>query len=284
MKKEYESLNRFAKEIRYETLSVLNNLKFGHYGGSLSIVETLAVLYGKVMPMTPELFEKKERDYFVLSKGHAGPSLYATLYLKGFFDRKFLHSLNTNGTSLPSHPDRNLTPGVDMTTGSLGQGISAATGIAKGQKILNMPYYTYCIVGDGELNEGQCWEAIQFAAHHQLNNLFVFVDDNKMQLDDSTKNICDPFDFVSKFRAFGWEAVRVDGANVEEIDKTIEKLKKSNSVSPKAIVLDTVKGHGIEYIEKMSNNHHLRLNDQMLADLKEIENQLQLELGGKMHE
>ncbi|MDU3421883.1 transketolase, partial [Streptococcus sp.] len=177
--KEVHELKSFATEIRLNTLETLNHLGFGHYGGSLSVVEILAVLYGKVMNMTPELFKEKDRDYFVLSKGHAGPALYSTLYLKGFFDKDFLHSLNTNGTRLPSHPDRNLTPGVDMTTGSLGQGISVATGIAYGQIINDSPHFTYTIVGDGELNEGQCWEAIQFAAHHKLRNLIVFVDDNK---------------------------------------------------------------------------------------------------------
>ena len=182
-------LRKFATKIRLNTLRTLNHLGFGHYGGSLSIVEVLAVLYGEIMPMTPEIFASRDRDYFVLSKGHAGPALYSTLYLNGFFDKEFLYSLNTNGTKLPSHPDRNLTPGIDMTTGSLGQGISVATGLAYGQRIRKSPFYTYAIVGDGELNEGQCWEAIQFASHQQLSNLIVFVDDNKKQLDGFTKDI-----------------------------------------------------------------------------------------------
>lgn len=194
-------LEQFALEIRVNILETLNHLGFGHYGGSLSIVETLAVLYGEIMPMTPELFSKKDRDYFVLSKGHAGPALYSTLYLKGFFNQEFLHSLNANGTRLPSHPDKNLTPGVDMTTGSLGQGVSVATGIAYAQVIEKSDHFTYTIVGDGELNEGQCWEAFQFAAHQKLSNLFVFVDDNKKQLDGLTEEICQPGDYVQKFEA-----------------------------------------------------------------------------------
>ncbi|MGT2933711.1 transketolase [Streptococcus catagoni] len=262
-------LKELALEIRINTLETLNNLGFGHYGGSLSIVEVLAVLYGKVMPMTPELFAEKDRDYFVLSKGHAGPALYSTLYLKGFFDEEFLHSLNTNGTRLPSHPDRNLTPGIDMTTGSLGQGVSVATGIAYAQKIEDSSHYTYAIVGDGELNEGQCWEAFQFAAHQDLANLFVFVDNNKKQLDGLTAEICQTGDLEAKFEAFGFEAVTVDGGDIAAIYDVIVSLKASDSKRPKCILLDTIKGQGVEAIEKMDSNHHLRPDQ---AQLEVLEN------------
>lgn len=271
-------LIRFAKEIRMNTLECLNHLGFGHYGGSLSVVEVLAVLYKEVMPMTPEEFAKKDRDYFVLSKGHAGPALYSTLHLKGFFDKEFLLSLNQNGTHLPSHPDRNLTPGIDMTTGSLGQGISAATGIAYGQKIKEAPYYTYTIVGDGELNEGQCWEAIQFASHHQLNHFIVFVDDNKKQLDGRTADICNPLDFVEKFKAFGFETLRVDGQDVEAIFEAIEQLKQSTLLSPKCIVLDTVKGQGVKGVEQIEANHHLRPTPEQKEMLNQAVEQLREEL------
>ena len=271
-------LIRFAKEIRMNTLECLNHLGFGHYGGSLSVVEVLAVLYKEVMPMTPDKFAKKDRDYFVLSKGHAGPALYSTLHLKGFFDKEFLLSLNQNGTHLPSHPDRNLTPGIDMTTGSLGQGISAATGIAYGQKIKESPYYTYTIVGDGELNEGQCWEAIQFASHHQLNHFIVFVDDNKKQLDGRTADICTRRDFVEKFRAFGFETLRVDGQDVEAIFEAIEQLKQSTLPSPKCIVLDTVKGQGVKGVEQIEANHHLRPTPEQKEMLNQAVEQLREEL------
>ena len=260
------------------TLECLNHLGFGHYGGSLSVVEVLAVLYKEVMPMTPEEFAKKDRDYFVLSKGHAGPALYSTLHLKGFFDKEFLLSLNQNGTHLPSHPDRNLTPGIDMTTGSLGQGISAATGIAYGQKIKESSYYTYTIVGDGELNEGQCWEAIQFASHHQLNHFIVFVDDNKKQLDGRTADICNPLDFVEKFKAFGFETLRVDGQDVEAIFESIEQLKQSTLPSPKCIVLDTVKGQGVKGVEQIEANHHLRPTPEQKEMLNQAVEQLREEL------
>ena len=271
-------LIRFAKEIRMNTLECLNHLGFGHYGGSLSVVEVLAVLYKEVMPMTPDEFAKKDRDYFVLSKGHAGPALYSTLHLKGFFDKEFLLSLNQNGTHLPSHPDRNLTPGIDMTTGSLGQGISAATGIAYGQKIKESPYYTYTIVGDGELNEGQCWEAIHFASHHQLNHFIVFVDDNKKQLDGRTADICNPLDFVVKFKAFGFETLRVDGQDVEAIFEAIEQLKQSTLPSPKCIVLDTVKGQGVKGVEQIEANHHLRPTPEQKEMLNQAVEQLREEL------
>jgi transketolase len=250
-------LERFRDKIRLWTLKQLNHLGFGHYGGSLSIVEVLAVLYGKIMNISPGQMNDDHRDRFVLSKGHGGPALYAALAIKGFFPYEMLYTLNQNGTKLPSHPDRNLTPGVEMTTGSLGQGISVAVGVALSQKLSNIPSYTYTIVGDGELNEGQCWEAIQFAAHHKLHRLFVFVDDNKKQLDGWTKDICDPIDFVEKFRSFGFWACRVNGASLEEIEAAILEGKKQ-SKKPVAIILDTIKGQGVPYLEQKEDNHHIR--------------------------
>lgn len=250
-------LDLFAKKIRYYTLKQFTLMGFGHYGGSLSIVETLAVLYGKHLNASPEIRDDLNRDYFVLSKGHAGPALYATLYLKGYFTEEWLGTLNKNGTKLPSHPDRNLTPGVDMTTGSLGQGISAATGIALGNKIAKRENYTFCIVGDGELNEGQAWEAIQMASHNKLDKLIIFVDDNKMQLDGPTLEINNPLDFVKKFQAFGYFSKRIDGSSVTEISEAVV-WAKANHDKPTAIILDTIKGQGIPIIEEMGNNHHIR--------------------------
>lgn len=252
-----ESLDKFAKKIRYYTLKQFVNMGFGHYGGSLSIVEALAVIYGKHLNSTPENAKDVTRDYFVLSKGHAGPALYATLYLKGFFTEEWLLTLNNNGTRLPSHPDRNLTPGVDMTTGSLGQGISAATGIALGNKIAGRDNTTYVIVGDGELNEGQVWEAIQMASHNKLDHLIIFVDDNKMQLDGPTKDISEPHDYVQKFESFGCYSERIDGHSIQAIDEAIQRAQ-SHKNKPSVIVLDTVKGYGVKVLEEMSNNHHVR--------------------------
>lgn len=271
-------LQVYANQIRYYTLKELQELGFGHYGGSLSIVEVLAVLYGKHINIEPNDAKNPDRDYFVLSKGHGGPALYATLFLKKFISEETLYSLNQNGTTLPSHPDRNLTPGVEMTTGSLGQGISAATGIAFGNKLDGRANYTYAIVGDGELNEGQCWEAFQFAAHHQLENLVVFIDDNKKQLDGLTIDIMNPFDFVEKMKAFGFAAERVDGSNVEEIDAAVERAKQRTG-KPTAIILDTTKGQGVPYLEQKADNHHIRPsaedNNAINNALEELEKALQ---------
>lgn len=272
-----QKVERFCDEIRLMTLKELHHLGFGHYGGSLSIVEALAVLYGEVMKVDPENPNWEERDYFILSKGHGGPGLYATLALKGYFPVDVLYTLNQNGTTLPSHPDRNLTPGVDMTTGSLGQGISAAVGVALSHKLSNKDNFTYCIVGDGELNEGECWEAFQFAAHHKLNHLFVLVDDNKKQLDGPTKDIIDPLDFEEKFNAFGFYTMKVDGRSLEQIYDAIQRGKEQSN-KPVVIILDTIKAQGVPYLEEKADNHHIRPSHDdekaILAVINELENKL----------
>ncbi|WP_028590701.1 transketolase [Paenibacillus massiliensis] len=277
MSLDLQKLELFRDEVRLKTLKELHHLGFGHYGGSLSIVEALAVLYGEVMKLDPANPKWEDRDYFILSKGHGGPGLYATLAAKGYFPEEVLYTLNQNGTKLPSHPDKNLTPGVDMTTGSLGQGISAAVGVALSHKLSNKDNYTYCIVGDGELNEGQCWEAFQFAAHHKLNRLFVFVDDNKKQLDGLTKDIIDPLDFEEKFNAFGFYTIKVDGSSLQEIYEAIEK-GKAHKDKPIAIILDTVKGQGVPYLEEKADNHHIRPSEAdeaaILSAIAELETKL----------
>lgn len=250
----------FANKIRYYTIDMIQHLGFGHIGGALSAVDCLAVLYEpesgflKIDPKNPEW---SERDYFILSKGHAGPALYATLAIRGYFDIEKLHTLNQAGTMLPSHVDRLKTPGIDMTAGSLGQGFGAAVGIAVGARLRDKNQRVYCMVGDGELNEGQCWEAVQVAAHQQLNNLILFVDYNKKQLDGLSDNINRSFDYVKKFEAFGWESVMIDGHDHKELYKTIQKAQKSDK--PVAIILDTIKGKGVEFLEKI-DDHHLRID------------------------
>lgn len=273
-----QKLERFRDQIRLHTLKELHHLGFGHYGGSLSIIEVLAVLYGEVMKVNPEDPKWEDRDYFILSKGHGGPGLYATLAAKGYFPVAVLKTLNQNGTILPSHPDKNLTPGVDMTTGSLGQGISVAVGVALSHKLSDKNNYTYCIVGDGELNEGQCWEAAQFAAHHKLNRLFVFVDDNKKQLDGLTKDIIDPLDFVEKFAAFGFYSIRVDGRSLEQIYEAIER-GKAQTKQPVAIILDTVKGQGVPYLEEKVDNHHIRPSKEDEEAILQAISELEMRLG-----
>lgn len=274
---EIKSIKTFAKNIRIEMLKSLNNLGFGHYGGSLSIVDTLAVLYNSIMNVDVNYPKSENRDYFVLSKGHAGPALYSTLALKGFFPVEELMTLNQNNTNLPSHPDRLKTIGVDVTTGSLGQGISIAAGIAKALKLDRKNNKVFCIVGDGELNEGQCWEAFQFINHHQLNNLVIFVDYNKQQLDGDVVNIIDPLSFEEKFRAFGFYVKTIKGDDVKTIYETL-KNKRENIGAPLVIILDTIKGQGIPFIESMNNSHHLRLTDELRCQLDEVVNFLEKEL------
>lgn len=269
-----EDVKQFARAIRVATLRSLTHLGFGHYGGSMSVVETLAVLYGDVMRINPADPHWSERDYFVLSKGHAGPALYSTLALKGYFPQETLLTLNENGTRLPSHPDRLRTPGVDATTGSLGQGISIAGGMALSHKLAGRANRVFCIVGDGELNEGQCWEAFQFIAHHKLNNLTVFVDWNKQQLDGELDEIINPFDLEGKFRAFGFDVCTVKGDDVAGLLAAVKPVPEADA-KPRLVLLDSIKGQGVPYLEKLPNSHHLRLTDEMKQALNESIKQLE---------
>jgi len=269
-----DQLARFAREIRVATLKSLTHLGFGHYGGSMSVVETLAVLYGQVMRIDPAKPDWPGRDYFVLSKGHAGPALYSTLALKGYFPVEELLTLNENGTRLPSHPDRLKTRGVDATTGSLGQGISIAGGIALGHQLAGRSNRVFCIVGDGELNEGQCWEAFQFIAHHRLTGLTVFVDWNKQQLDGELDEIICAFNLEEKFSAFGFDVVTVKGDDIAGILQAVQQ-EPAPGGRPRVVVLDSIKGQGVPYLENMSNTHHLRLTEEMKKALDKTIGQLE---------
>ncbi|MBN2604968.1 MAG: transketolase [Bacilli bacterium] len=267
-------MSTFSNEIRLETLKMLKTRGFGHLGGSMSIVDTLAVLYRDIMKIDPSNPSWSERDYLVLSKGHAGPALYATLALKGYFDLSLLQTLNNNGTSLPSHCDRLLTPGIDMTTGSLGQGISSAVGIAKALKIENKPNRVFTIIGDGELDEGQCYEALMFSYHHKLDNLIVFVDENKLQLDGYTVDILDQKNITEKIASFGFHTVKVDGHNEEKIKEAIINAMNTKHV-PSCIVLDTVKAKGVKAFEGDIGNHHIRFSKQQEIIIDEVIKQLE---------
>ncbi len=254
-----QDLKKLATTIRRLTLAELLHVGYGHFGGSLSVVEALAALYGSEMSIRPDQPGWDGRDYFVLSKGHAAPALYATLAATGFFPVERLDTLNANGTDLPSHADRNKVPGVEMTTGSMGQGISVAAGIAYGLAATGRENRVYVLVGDGELNEGECWEAAQFIAHQQLTNLVVLVDDNKRQLDGPTCEVSGGGSFVEKFTAFGFGAERVDG---QDVDAVAEALRKARGATrPICLVLDTTKGAGVQYVMATKDNHHLRLDD-----------------------
>lgn len=267
-----------AKRIRLETLKMIRHRGFGHLGGALSIVETLSVLFGSVMRIRPHEPDWPERDIFVLSKGHGGPSYYATLALLGYFPMEVLNTLNDDGTSLPSHPDRLRTPGVDVTTGSLGQGISLATGIATAFKMDGADNRVFCIVGDGELNEGQVWEAMQFAAAHRLDNLVIFIDNNKKQLDGQCCDILEPFDLRAKAEAFGLHAQKVDGADEAAIEKAVREALADKGRA-QCIVLDTIKGQGVKFLEELADNHHVRLNDAQMKQMDDAIAELEQEVG-----
>ena len=241
--KRIKDLEVFAAEIRLETFKEICSFGMGHIGGAMSMVETLAVLYGEVMNIDPADPKKEDRDYFTLSKGHSGPSLYATLALKGFFPVETLSTLNANGTILPSHCSRAHTPGIDITTGSLGTGISAAVGAALASRIMKAPNYSYCIVGDGEMDEGQVWEAILFAAQQKLDNFVLFIDYNKVQLDGKTADICDLGDVAQKMRDFGFFTQDIDGNDISAVYDAV-MAAKAETGRPSAIVLNTVKGQG----------------------------------------
>lgn len=247
-------LQRFALQIRISVLEELKARGFGHVGGCLSISDALAVLYHDVMRYDPQNPKWEARDKLVCSKGHAGPAVYATLALKGFFPKEELLTLNQPRTNLPSHCDRNKTPGVDMTTGSLGQGTSLAVGMALGDRIKGLDSRTFLIVGDGEANEGQVWEAAMFTAAKKLTNLTWLIDNNKKQLDGYTKDVLNPFDFEEKFRSFGFEAISIDGNDVEQLENA---LTRTPIDKPIAIILNTIKGKGVEEVEQTMANHSM---------------------------
>ncbi|MEG2291479.1 MAG: transketolase [Clostridium sp.] len=250
-----EELKDFAKNIRIQTLDQLASRGFGHLGGAMSMVEILTVLYKDEMKHDPKNPKWEERDKLVCSKGHGGPSVYSTLALCGYFPVEELKTLNQPNTNLPSHCDMHRTPGIDATTGSLGQGISVASGIAYASKLKKLDSRVFCIVGDGELQEGQNWEAIMNAAHKKIDNLVLFVDQNHMQLDGEVKNVNDISDIVLKLEAFNWNAINVvDGNDLDQIKEAIEKSKECRE-KPTAIVCNTLKGKGVIWAEKEWNHH-----------------------------
>lgn len=249
-----KELKLFSKEIQMKTMETIGSLGVGHVGGSLSIADLLSVLYGKEMKYDSKNSRWEERDWLVVSKGHAGPAVYSALALKGFFPESELQTLNRPGTHLPSHCDRNLTIGIDMTTGSLGQGASTAAGVACGFKMDGKPNHVYLILGDGESQEGQVWEMALFAAQHKLSNLIAFIDYNKIQLDGYTDNICSLGDLRQKFEDFGWFSQSVDGHDIEEIDQAVVNAK-AQAERPSMIVLNTEKGHGWSEIAGKLNGH-----------------------------
>lgn len=267
---ELNQLKINSAKIRAAVLRLLKQKNGGHLGGSLSIAETLSVLYTKQMKHDPKNPQDPNRDYLVLSKGHAGPGLYSALSVFGYFPEEDLKTMNEGGTNFPSHPDRTKTPGVDATTGSLGQGISVAAGLAYALKLEKKDQYVYAIVGDGEINEGQCWEAFQFIAHYGLSKLIVMIDWNKRQLDGFTEDVMRPFDLVKKMEAFGFKTMLVNGADEAAISDAIDSAKAGDE--PVCIVLDTIKGQGVKYFEDMADNHSVKFKS---ADIEEVDRALE---------
>ena len=248
-------IKKFAIDIRRETIKCIGNLGVGHIGGALSIADVLAVLYSGVMNVDPENPGKDDRDMLVVSKGHAGPAVYATLALKGYFPME-----------MPSHCDMNRTPGIDMTTGSLGQGASSAMGIACGNRLKGYDNYTYLIIGDGEAEEGQVWEAAIFAHAKKLTKVIAFVDYNKCQIDDYVENLCAMGDIAAKFESFGWYAQNVENGNDVEQILTAVNHAKAQDERPSAIILNTVKGKGYSKIEGSLGSHNMPVSAEMVEE------------------
>ncbi len=263
---QYDILRQKAKEIRKLTIKEIGQLSVGHIGGAVDLAELLAVLYYHVMNINPADPKMKERDRFILSKGHGGPALYSVLAMKGYIAEEALDTLNMPGTNLPSHCDMNRTNGIDMTTGSLGQGFSCAVGMAIAAKMDHLPSYIYTCIGDGESQEGQIWEAAMLAASHQLGNLIAFTDYNKMQIDGYIEEINGLYPLDQKWESFGWYVQSVDGHDVEQIVLAIENAKKAKN-KPSMILLNTVKGKGCSFCENMLSSHSVKnITEEMWKD------------------
>lgn len=251
-----------CKDIREDTVRCIGSIGVGHIGGCLSLVEILATLYFKEMNINPKNPKMEGRDRLVVSKGHAGPAVYAALANRGYFDKSLLLTLNKNGTSLPSHCDMNRTIGIDMTTGSLGQGFSCAVGVALGGKIKKDNAYIYAIIGDGESAEGQIWEAAMFASHKKLDNLIAFTDYNGMQIDGMVNDVNSIEPIADKWKSFGWNVIEIDGHNLGEIAGAV-KSAKAQKGKPTMIIAKTVKGKGVSFVEaKGFGNHNMPFKDE----------------------
>ncbi len=265
-------LKQLCQEIRKDICIAIHNAGGGHLGGCLSCVEVLAVLYAKVMNVDPKNPTMEGRDRLIVSKGHIGVAVYSTLAEMGFVDKdEVLATINKGGTHFPSHCNMTKVPGVDFSTGSLGQGFSAAVGVALGSKLKKDNATIYSIIGDGELQEGQIWEAVMFAAHNKLNNLVAFVDKNGAQIDGTTDEVCTVGNVAYKWRDFGWTVTECDGHDTDAILAALKEVK--DSTLPKMIVLNTDKGYGLSFSQGKKNKcHHMVITDEMLETaLKELQ-------------
>ena len=265
-----DELKTTATNIRKNIIKMLTEAKSGHPGGSLSVTDILTVLYFEEMNIDPKNPQNPDRDRFVLSKGHGAPALYATLAERGYFDKAELMKLRKTGAMLQGHPAMDHTPGVDMSTGSLGQGLSCANGMALALKLDKKSARVYAACGDGEIQEGQIWEAAMTAAHYKLDNLTVFVDHNGLQIDGPNNEVMTVNPIPDKFRAFGWNVIEIDGHNYEAIKSAIE-IAKTVKGRPTAIIAETVKGKGVSFMENQVGWHGKAPNaEQCEQALKEL--------------
>lgn len=266
-----KELQIFAAKARIGVIEGVYNAKAGHPGGSLSICDLLAYLYNGEMSIDASNPHMEDRDRFVLSKGHAAPALYATLALKGFFPVEDLKTLRKSDSYLQGHPNMNKIPGVDMSTGSLGQGISAAVGMALSAKLDKKDFRVYTVLGDGEIEEGEVWEAAMFAANRGLDNLVAVVDYNGLQIDGTVEEVNSPYPIADKFKAFKWNVVEIDGHDFDAIESALENARATKGV-PTCIVMKTIKGKGVSYMENAVGWHGKAPNteeyEQAMTELK----------------
>ena len=264
-------LQKTANEIRKGIVTAVHSAKSGHPGGSLSAADIFTYLYFEEMNIDPANPKKADRDRFVLSKGHVAPGLYATLAERGYFPVKDLETLRHVGSYLQGHPDMKHIPGVDMSSGSLGQGVSVAVGMALSAKLSNESYRVYTLAGDGEIQEGQIWEAAMFAGHRKLDNLVVIVDNNGLQIDGNIDDVCSPYPIDEKFKAFNFHVINVDGHDFDALEKAFKEAREVKG-QPTAIIAKTVKGKGVSFMENQAGWHGSAPNDeqyaQAMADLE----------------
>ncbi|MGF6953693.1 transketolase [Neobacillus sp. B4I6] len=266
-----EELKQKAIELRKTAITMIHEAKSGHPGGSLSAADVVAALYFREMNIDPANPQWEDRDRFVLSKGHVCPIQYSALALRGYVPYETIYTLRQYGSPFQGHPDMKKCPGIDISTGSLGQGLSCAVGMALGGKRDSKDYRVFAIVGDGECQEGQIWEAAQSAVKYQLDNLVVFVDDNGLQIDGTTDEIMPNQDLEKKFQAFGFETRRIDGHSMEEIVHTLDDIREAKNGKPKCIVCDTIKGKGVSFMEDVCGWHGVAPNDaEYLHAIEEI--------------
>ena len=261
-------LKKMANEVRKGIVTAVHSAGAGHPGGSLSAADIMTYLYFEEMNVDPANPKMENRDRFVLSKGHVAPSLYSALAHKGFFPVEELKTLRKLGSRLQGHPCMQETPGVDMSSGSLGQGFSVATGMALSAKLTNKDYRVYTLCGDGEIQEGQIWEAAMFAGHRKLDNLVVIVDNNGLQIDGKIEDVCSPYPIADKFKAFNFNVIEIDGHDFNQIKEAFDNAKATKGM-PTAIIAKTTKGKGVSFMENQASWHGTAPNDEQYAQAME---------------